>query len=83
MMKLKGKITDNDSLNSFGTIVRDGKSTIAEVRVTVGDTLYCAVGSSHRASGDVTDNNTGDLLAISRALDNLVHELHKDTKKIH
>lgn len=62
----------------------DRRATIACAELQVPDgnkvKVYHAHGSSRRVKGDTYDSVLGDTLAIQRAVQDIVHQLRRDTK---
>lgn len=59
----------------------DKKSTVAYVHVHVGGKVYDGYGSSRRMKGDLYNENTGDLIAYTRALEKVLMQMKDDVKK--
>lgn len=57
------------------TILSDRNAVVVEAEYTDTRRITTATGSSKRAAGEVYDKDTGDGLAVARALVNLGHEL--------
>jgi hypothetical protein len=82
-MKHKGKPLEvgNNHITIYSTT--DGKNTIVELSVKIGDVMFMSTGSSHRVAEDMPDSDVGELLAMSRALENLSQLVKTEARKIH
>lgn len=66
----------------FLSDMSDGKATVASLEVCTGyGTHYEASGSSRKTKGDKYDPELGELIAYTRALDNLTTKMKLDMKK--
>lgn len=60
----------------------DRKATLAEVSVIAADEVFIGKGSSWRTGGDPYDERKGNLIAITRAVEDLYHQLKIQAGKI-
>ena len=81
-METKGKPLSVHFPHSNVTLTTDGKATVAEVELYIGDTLFTSTGSSWRASGDKNDVNKGRVIAVYRAVTELKDVLKLEVEKL-
>lgn len=62
-------------------VMSDGTATVAQVYLTTDEYDFMGAGSSHRLSNDSNDPELGELLAIQRALGNLLDSVSAKTAR--
>lgn len=81
-MLVKGKPLKLTYAGSVISVNSDRKATIANITVMLNGTYYVATGSSWRDSGDPYDKTKGDLIAFSRAVEELRDVLKEEVRKL-
>jgi hypothetical protein len=60
----------------------DGTATVAKIRLFTDEFQFQGRGSSHRMPGDSNDPELGELLAVKRALENLLDSIDAKTRRL-
>lgn len=70
------------STDVFTRTMTDGTATVAEVIVSTDEFTFRGRGSSRRMAGDANDIELGEILAVVRALENVVDSMNAKARRL-
>jgi hypothetical protein len=82
MYRVEGKPLQSRIAPTMVMFRSDSKATIVDISIALGNTHYVATGSSWRNSGDTYDEHSGNIIALSRAIEELKDILKTEAEKI-
>jgi len=66
----------------FVRSMTDGTATVAQVIVSTDEFTFQGRGSSHRMPGDANDTELGEILAVKRALENVIESMSAKARRL-